>query len=286
MKSEAEQQRGLLQPEQFDIDDLDSAEPENGNEAFSQNRRTRAPPRWSRRKYVLWGLVAVAALLVAGTALNKGAGIKIPTWRRPKEDVSSDIPLEDRPTHPKLPPNPDPPTSPEAPEAPTPPSSPSAFVSSVQPSPSHSSSAAPTTLSKINAGVKTWEKPTDFKIIGLVFFGRPPVVAILDCYLKRNLVSNGGWLDEVQFVVNTPNEEDIGWLDMLVDDEELYKKITKPEMGYNHIWELVEKEHMYIKIDDDIVCLFYCSMESRCPADMIARFSSLTMLSLTLSGQN
>ena len=54
--------------------------------------------------------------------------------------------------------------------------------------------------------------------------------------------------------MNTDHEDDIEWLDNLVEEEKLYRKITKPEMGYNHIWELVEKEHLYIKIDDDIVC--------------------------------
>ena len=274
MKPGAEQQRGLLQPEEFDIDDLDSAGPEIGNEAYARNRRTRAPSRWSRRKYVLWALVAVTALLVAGPALNKGAGIKIPKWRRPTEDLSNEEPPKDGPTHPKLPPDPEPPIPPEAPTPPLSPSVPislvesspspslSSFVESspspllsslVEPSTSLSFGASPTNVANISADVKTWEKPTDFKIIGLVFFGRPAVVAILDCYLRRNLVSNGGWLDEVQFVANTPNEDDIGWLDILVDDEELYKKVTKTELGFNHIWELVEPEHMYIKIDDDIV---------------------------------
>ena len=235
MKPEGEQQRGLLQPEQFDIDDLDSVEPENGNDAYSRNRRTRAPPRWSRRKYVMWGLVAVAALLIAGTALNKGAGIKIPTLHRPVEDTSSVKPTDGSPG--QL-------TTPSCPPVP---------VCEVQPSSTHQPVASPSSTSKTSAEVEPWEKPTNFKIIGLIFFGRPPVVAVLDCYLKRNLVSNGGWLDEVQFVVNTPHEDDIAWLDMLVDDEPLYEKVTKPEMGYNHIWELVEREHMYIKIDDDIV---------------------------------
>ena len=100
-----------------------------------------------------------------------------------------------------------------------------------------------------------WDKPEGFKIIGLVFFGRPAVVAILDCYLKKNLVSNGGFLDEVHWVVNTENEEDIRYLDGLVETSGWYKKIIIPLNGYNGIWEhAVEREHMYIKIDDDIVC--------------------------------
>lgn len=99
-------------------------------------------------------------------------------------------------------------------------------------------------------------KPIDFKIIGLIFFGRPPNVAILDCYIKKNLVTNGGFLDEVHFVVNTDKKQDIKYLDSLVKTEELYKKITLPELGYNSVWEnSVDPEHMYIKIDDDMVSI-------------------------------
>ncbi|KAL8833292.1 MAG: hypothetical protein Q9170_004351 [Blastenia crenularia] len=102
--------------------------------------------------------------------------------------------------------------------------------------------------------VDKFEKPVDFKIIGLIFFGRPPVVAILDCYLKKNLVTNGGFLDEVHFVVNTDKKDDIKYLDGLVKTSDLYKKIELPELGYNSVWQhAVEPEHMYIKIDDDMV---------------------------------
>ena len=104
------------------------------------------------------------------------------------------------------------------------------------------------------ADVTQWEKPEGFQIIGLIFFGRPPVVAILDCYLKKNLVTNGGWLDKVKFVVNTEREDDIAYLDVLVDGEELYEKVTIGEKGYNKGWEYgVDSENLYIKIDDDIV---------------------------------
>lgn len=102
--------------------------------------------------------------------------------------------------------------------------------------------------------MEKFQKPVDFKIIGLIFFGRPPVVAILDCYLKKNLVTNGGFLDEVHFVVNTDKKEDIKYLDGLVKTSKLYKKIELPELGYNSVWQhSIEPEHMYIKIDDDMV---------------------------------
>ena len=104
------------------------------------------------------------------------------------------------------------------------------------------------------AKVEKWDKPKGFKIIGLVFFGRPSVVAVLDCYLKKNLVINGGYLDEVHWVVNTDILDDIHYLDRLVKTCEKYKKVVLPSLGYNSIWEhAVEREHMYIKIDDDMV---------------------------------
>ncbi len=105
-----------------------------------------------------------------------------------------------------------------------------------------------------DADVSKWQKPKDFKIIGLIFFGRPPVVEILDCYLKKNLASNGGFLDEVHWVVNTDKAQDIQYLDDLLETSDAYKKITIPSLGYNSVWEhAVEHGHMYIKIDDDMV---------------------------------
>lgn len=109
-----------------------------------------------------------------------------------------------------------------------------------------------------DAKVSKWEKPTGFKIIGLIFFGRPPVVEILDCYLKRNLASNGGFLDEVHWVVNTDKKQDIQYLDDLLETSIAYKKINIPSLTYNSVWEhAVERDHMYIKIDDDMVSCPY-----------------------------
>ena len=199
-KSNIEQQ-GLLQPESFDLDDLDSSEPtrQNGHarypgEEHSRLRRTLISS-WLRPRYVLIALATVAALLLIGVGINRGRGFR----------------LTKDPQY--LPP-----------------------------------SRAP------DGSVKSWTKPSEFKIVGLIFFGRPSVVAILDCYLKRNLVSNGGWLDEVHFVVNTKNEDDINYLEELIKTSELYKKITIPSLGYNEVWgNAVERNVMYIKIDDDIV---------------------------------
>lgn len=51
---------------------------------------------------------------------------------------------------------------------------------------------------------------TDFKIISLVFFDRLLVIIILNCYYKKNLVSNYRFLNQViYFVINIENLEDI-----------------------------------------------------------------------------
>lgn len=101
---------------------------------------------------------------------------------------------------------------------------------------------------------KPWVKPEGVKIIALIFYGRPETVSILDCYMKQNLVSNGGFLDEVHWAVNTDKQDDLKYLDRLVETSEEYKKIVLPGLGFDSIWEhAVTKGNLYIKIDDDIV---------------------------------
>lgn len=103
--------------------------------------------------------------------------------------------------------------------------------------------------------VALWTKPEGFKIIGLVFFGRRATVEILDCYLKKNLVSNGGYLDEVLFISSKATEEDDAWLDQLLLTADEYHKAERRGMSFDNIWgSTVERGPMYIKLDDDLVC--------------------------------
>lgn len=100
----------------------------------------------------------------------------------------------------------------------------------------------------------SWVKPEGIKIIALIFYGRPVTVSILDCYMKQNLVSNGGFLDEVHWAVNTNDKNDLRYLDGLVETSDEYKKIVLPGLGFESIWEhAVKRGNLYIKIDDDIV---------------------------------
>ncbi|PGH05499.1 hypothetical protein AJ79_06806 [Helicocarpus griseus UAMH5409] len=100
-------------------------------------------------------------------------------------------------------------------------------------------------------------KPSNLKIVAVIFYGRPDRVEILDCYLKRNLAVNGGWVDEVYWAPNTKSQDDLDWLDKLVPTSSQYKKlpIDTQKEGYARIWDnaITEPDTLYIKIDDDIV---------------------------------
>lgn len=109
-----------------------------------------------------------------------------------------------------------------------------------------------------------WRKPAGVKVIAMVFFGRKRYVDILDCYLRQNLASNGGYLDEVWFMVHTEEEEDLAWLDGLVKDTKDYKKVGEEDCKandhkYGCLWKYATAANtMYIKLDDDIVSFPIC----------------------------
>ncbi|KAF4444799.1 hypothetical protein F53441_11057 [Fusarium austroafricanum] len=106
-----------------------------------------------------------------------------------------------------------------------------------------------------------WEKPKSIaKVMGLVFYGRRRSVSILDCYLKRNLVKNGGLLDGVIFVERTKDPQDLALLKKLLKSEDAYEKWSVEmsgkdnfSSGFGNSYDRVEDSVMYVKIDDDIV---------------------------------
>jgi hypothetical protein len=101
----------------------------------------------------------------------------------------------------------------------------------------------------------SWQKPAELRVVGLVFYGRRASVSILECYLKRNLVTNGGMLDEVIFLARTQDQDDLDWLDETVASEPLYTRqnVSTYDGEYASAYDLCEDDVMYIKIDDDIV---------------------------------
>ncbi|ODH13515.1 hypothetical protein ACO22_07178 [Paracoccidioides brasiliensis] len=120
--------------------------------------------------------------------------------------------------------------------------------------PPHSASPTPFAIPE-----NSIRKPPGLKIVAVIFYGRPDRVEILDCYLKRNLVANRGWIDEVYWVSNTKNQNDLNWLDKLLPTSPLYKKISpdtdSERKGYARLWDsaVTEPDTLYLKIDDDIV---------------------------------
>ncbi|KAM0410885.1 hypothetical protein ACHAPD_010700 [Fusarium lateritium] len=71
------------------------------------------------------------------------------------------------------------------------------------------------------------------------------------------MVDNGGWLDEVLWVVNTDKGDDLRYLEQIIATNPRYKKIHPQEMAgtytYKHIWKLLDRGKYYVKIDDDVV---------------------------------
>ncbi|KAF4980554.1 hypothetical protein FZEAL_3489 [Fusarium zealandicum] len=101
-------------------------------------------------------------------------------------------------------------------------------------------------------------KPADVIVSGLVFYGRRSRVSSLRCYLERNMVDNGGWLDEILWIVNTQNKEDLAYLDEIVASNPARHKKVIPEENlatytYWKAWRHLERGKYYVKIDDDIL---------------------------------
>jgi len=94
-----------------------------------------------------------------------------------------------------------------------------------------------------------------FKVKALVFYGRRRYISILQAYLERNLVKNGGILDQVIFVSNTSNPDDLGYLDTLLSrhQEFVKRQVSNPPKSFAAQYENLEDDVFYIKIDDDIV---------------------------------
>lgn len=106
-----------------------------------------------------------------------------------------------------------------------------------------------------NTDLLSFQKPSDKKIVALIFAGRREFVKILDCYLQRNLVRNGGWLDRVQWVIRTDVPYDVEYLNHLIENTPEYQtvKVDLSTPGYSEAYQSCERDTIYIKIDDDVV---------------------------------
>ena len=73
--------------------------------------------------------------------------------------------------------------------------------------------------------------------------------------MQRNLVVNGGVLDEVHFVAKTDDQEDLHYLEQLLTATPQFSAEfhNKSEKGYSQMYKSCEKGKVYVKIDDDVV---------------------------------
>ncbi|EXJ78878.1 hypothetical protein A1O1_09280 [Capronia coronata CBS 617.96] len=93
----------------------------------------------------------------------------------------------------------------------------------------------------------------------MVYGGRKEYVSILDCYLQRNLVRNGGWLDEVMWIHQINRTMDVVYLHDLADhvpeytSHELYTHAGDGLDTFTNAYKLCQPNTYCVKIDDDIV---------------------------------
>lgn len=93
----------------------------------------------------------------------------------------------------------------------------------------------------------------------MVFAGRKEYVSILDCYLQRNLVRNGGWLDEVMWIMHGNTTADIVYVNDLTDNvpeytrHDIYPEAEDAPRPFGEAYKLCQPGTYYVKIDDDVV---------------------------------
>jgi len=98
----------------------------------------------------------------------------------------------------------------------------------------------------------------------IVFYGRQRYVQILNCYLERNLIDNGGVLQEIIFVAKTNNKADLAYLDSLIASHpKRYsrKNVTNLGWSFDAHYKGLNPEQYYFKIDDDIVYIHEGALE-------------------------
>lgn len=80
--------------------------------------------------------------------------------------------------------------------------------------------------------------------------------SLADLVEKRNLVENGGVIDEYVFIVKTEDKADLAYLEkLLLRNPGRYSKRVTDNAGfdYSQMWSVVEAGNIYVKIDDDVV---------------------------------
>ncbi len=84
--------------------------------------------------------------------------------------------------------------------------------------------------------------------------------------MQRNLVSNGGMLDEVIWIIRTGKQSDVNYLEDLIKTQPEYTRhfLSREQRTYRNAYKMCKKGVMYIKIDDDVVRSSIYLAESDC----------------------
>ncbi|CRG82739.1 hypothetical protein PISL3812_00084 [Talaromyces islandicus] len=98
-------------------------------------------------------------------------------------------------------------------------------------------------------------RPDGLRIVGVVFYGRRDRSSLLECHLRKNLASNGGWLDEVIWAANTQDQDDLAYGEEIAKTADEYTYMPINTGGFSGIYfkAFKEPDTIYVKMDDDIV---------------------------------
>ncbi|DBA90473.1 TPA: hypothetical protein ACH3X1_003737 [Trebouxia sp. C0004] len=102
---------------------------------------------------------------------------------------------------------------------------------------------------------RPWLKASKVRVSAVAFYGRRRYVRILDKYIKQNLISAGGLLEEVLWIVRTDDPDDLNWLEqtLLPSEPKCYKRMQSSGKGFANHYRQLASDTYYIKLDDDIV---------------------------------
>lgn len=93
------------------------------------------------------------------------------------------------------------------------------------------------------------------RVAAIILAGRKEYIEVLRCYLERNLVRNGGWLDEVLFIIRPIKDVDRVYLNDLIESVPeyiAYDPPNKKDLSYTKIYSQCRTDTIYVKIDDDV----------------------------------
>ncbi|KAL0042515.1 hypothetical protein WJX79_002128 [Trebouxia sp. C0005] len=121
---------------------------------------------------------------------------------------------------------------------------------------------------------RPWLKASKIRVSAVAFYGRRRYVRILDKYLKQNLISAGGLLEEVLWIVRTDDPDDLDWLQqtLLPSEPKFYKSMQSSGKGFANHYRQLASDTYYIKLDDDIVYIKEGTIEAMLHEKLRSRF--------------